>query len=228
MGLSKYKAVIFDLGGTLMPAGPLSEIIADAHRTAVALSALEEEFVKRWFEAYNGAAKGAFRDMREYIANVCRQMGLRPSQATLDAAADVVIDRERRRIRTPRNDTMPLFDYLKSHGYKTGLITSCGPDVPAVWNDAPYAKVIDVALFSCVEGVNKDDPRIFWLAAHRLKVKPEECLYVADGYRGELANATVLGMHAVQLLVPGEGEGRKRDPWDGTVISSLTEVLTLL
>jgi len=227
--LTSYTAVIFDLGGTLMASTPWSEITAATQRTAAAVGAPPAEFTKSWVETYDAASRGAFRDMREYVANVCAQLGLHPGAATLDAAVDSMLEDERRRIRTPRDGAMEVFAYLKAHRFKTGLITSCGPDVPAVWSEAPYAKLIDVALFSCVEGINKDDPRIFWLAAHRLRVRPEDCLYIADGYRGELASATTLGMRAVQLSVPGEGErGRPRDPWDGPIISSLAEVLALV
>ncbi len=227
--MTQHKAVIFDLGGTLMVSPPWSVILADARRTAATAGAPGEDFARLWVASYDAASRGAFHTVREYVADVCLQIGLRPADRQLDAAAAVSIEGLRRRIKVPRDGAMELFGYLKSHGFKTGLITSCGPDVPAVWSEAPYASFIDVAVFSCIEGVNKDDPRIFWLAAHRLKVGPEDCVYVADGYRGELASATVLGMHAIQLNVPGEGErGRPRDPWDGPVISSLTEVLGLL
>jgi putative hydrolase of the HAD superfamily len=227
--LTKYKAVIFDLGGTLMVSPPWSQIVAESRRIAAAVGAPEEEFARRWDETLDAASRGAFRNMREYTSAVCRQMGLHPADTQLDAAAALATDGLRRCIRSPRDGAMEVFDYLRSHGIKTGLITSCGPDVPETWDEAPYASLIDVAIFSCVEGVDKNDPRIFWLAAHRLKVQPEECLYIADGYRGELASAATLGMHAVQLNVPGEGErGRPHDPWDGQVISSLLEILGLI
>ncbi len=213
-----------------MDATPRSEFVAESQRAAAVLGAPAEEFTRLRVDTYNAACKGAFRSVAEYLGNICEQLGLHPDEGQLDAAANVVTESLRRRIRSPRAGAMDLFAYLKLHRIKTGLITSCGPDVPAVWHDAPYARLIDVALFSCVEGVNKDDPRVFWLAVHRLRVRPEDCLYVADGYRGELASAVFLGMHAVQLRVPGEAvvSGRQRDPWDGAAVSSLAELVTLL
>ena len=232
MGLSKYRAVIFDLGGTLMATEPRSMVLAQARCMAAAAGVPPDEFTRVWMDTVQmhiAASLGAFRTMQAYIACACDQIGLHPADSQLDAAAAVAIDEVRRLLKVPRDGVANVLEYLKSHGFKTGLITSCGPDVPPVWSEAPFAELVDTVLFSCVEGINKGEPRIFWLAAHRLRVRPEECLYVADGYGGELANARFLGMRAVQLNVPGETEGfRNRDPWDGPVISSLTGVLELL
>ena len=227
--MSKYKAVIFDLGGTLMASTLLPVIIADAERVAAAVGAPPDEFIRRWVETYEAVARGACTTMQAYILEVCRQMGLRPGRKALEAAAASALEESQQRVGQARTGAIEVLSYLKSHGLKTGLLTSCAPDVPEIWHETPYAPFVDVRVFSCLEGVNKEDPRLFWLTAHRLRTKPEECLYVADGYRGELANATMLGMRAVQLSVAGEGDKAKsHDPWDGLVVSSLPEVLTLL
>jgi len=50
----------------------------------------------------------------------------------------------------------------------------------------------------------KPDPRIYHLALERLKVKPQDCLYVGDGSSHELTGARKVGMHPVQIHVPDE------------------------
>ncbi len=64
----------------------------------------------------------------------------------------------------------------------------------------------------------------------QLSVKPENCLYIADGVRNELTNAHKLGMDAIQILIPEEVDHNNpfREDWNGTVISSLSEVLSIL
>ena len=227
--MSKYRAVIFDLGGTLMASTLMPVIVASARRVADAIAAPPEEFTRRWVQTYEAVARGACTTVRANIVEVCRQLGMQPTRKVLDAAATSALKESRRRVGHARPGAIEVLSSLKSRGLKTGLLTSCGPDVPEVWLDTPYARFIDVPVFSCLEGVNKEDPRLFWLTAHRLRTTPEECVYVADGYRGELANATMLGMRAVQLSVSGEGDkGKSHDLWDGPVISSLLDVLTLL
>jgi putative hydrolase of the HAD superfamily len=93
----------------------------------------------------------------------------------------------------------------------------------------PLASLVDVAVFSCLVGVTKPDPYIYQIATEKLDVQPQRCLYVADGMSQELVTASNLGMHAVQIFVPGEDEyDLYREEWHGPVISSLREILTLL
>ena len=109
------------------------------------------------------------------------------------------------------------------------MISDCAPELPEIWNDTPFAPYFDVTVFSCTAGMNKADPRIFQIALEQLAVEPENCLYIADGMRNELANAKKLGMHSVQILVPGEiDDSPIREDWQGPSITSLREVLDYL
>jgi putative hydrolase of the HAD superfamily len=93
----------------------------------------------------------------------------------------------------------------------------------------PIKPFFDTVVFSCVAGVKKPDPRIYQLALERLKVKPQDCLYVGDGSSYELTGARKVGMHPVQIHVPGEiVYFLDEDDWDGHPISSLSEVLNLI
>lgn len=226
----KYEAVIFDLGGTLMATTPWSEYLEDTARIAAAVTAPVEEFRERWFSTYDAAARGAFADVKGYVADVCRQVGLHPSEDQLEEAASIEIDGSRRRVGTPREGALETLSVLRSRGYKTGLITSCGPEVPDVWPDTPYAPLIEIAIFSCVAKENKEDTTIFMMAAERLGVDPATCFYVADGYRGELESAAMTGMTSVQLLDPTDADDNPhpRDKWDGPTVTSLVEILKLL
>ena len=130
---------------------------------------------------------------------------------------------------SPREGAIELLACLKSKGYKMGLISDCAPDLPVIWNETPFAPFFDVTVFSCLAGMNKADPRIFQIAAEQLAVRPENCLYIADGFRKELANAAGMGMHALQLYLPAEViDSPLREDWNGPVISSLNEDLNLL
>lgn len=132
----------------------------------------------------------------------------------------------------PRPHGIEVLSHLKKDGYSTGLITDCSHEVPNIWKGTPFSKLIDVAVFSCAVGVKKPDPRIYQIALKQLNVKPHECLYIGDGSSRELSGALKVGMSPVLIRVPYEtGENAYRideEEWNGTVISSLNEVLDLL
>lgn len=223
----KYQAVIFDLGGTLVYSPDYSNTTREM---ASILSAPEENFVRLWFEQSEGLGTGLFPSYQSYIRHICTQLEIDTQADRIDFAASIPFNETKQVVMAPREGAIELLTYLKSNGYKTGLISDCAPDLPEFWNETPFAPLIDAAVFSCSVGMNKADPRIFQLAVEELEVKPEDCLYIADGMRQELANASKLGMHAIQLLIPEEIDENNpiREEWDGSVISSLNEVLNLI
>ena len=73
--------------------------------------------------------------------------------------------------------------------------------------------------------------RIYLLAAERLGVKPEECLFVGDGDSEELSGAEAVGMYAVLLNNPEPTEhpvAEEQETWKGPVISNIKGIIELL
>jgi putative hydrolase of the HAD superfamily len=225
----KYQAVIFDLGGTLTYGLAWSVYVDTAKEVAAVIKAPADDFVRIWFELSDGLGTGVFPSFQDFIKNICRQLTMEIPDKIVDLAAGMSITTAKRHLNMPREGAIEVISFLKSSGYKTALISDCAPDVPEVWQETPFAPYFDVTVFSCNVGMNKADPRIFQIALEKLAVKPEQCMYIADGMRNELSNAKKLGMHAVQIIVPGEDyESPIREEWNGQTISSLKEVLDLL
>ena len=134
----------------------------------------------------------------------------------------------------PRLFATELLSHLKSHGYKTGLITNCSAEIPLIWKNMALAPLVGAAVFSCSAGIQKPDPRIYLLAAEQLAVKPEDCLYIGDGDSQELSGADAVNMNPVLISNPDEeiADVHRVDyeagEWKGTVIFSLKEVLDLI
>lgn len=120
-----------------------------------------------------------------------------------------------------------ILQALKS-GYRLGLITNGKTEIQ-------YGKIDRLGirdLFECIlvseeVGVKKPDPRIFELALDRLRLRPDECVYVGDHPRNDIEGAGRVGMRTVWIKV--------NQPWipDLTVrpdheIGRLTELLGLL
>ena len=135
---------------------------------------------------------------------------------------------------TPRKDAIEVISTLKSNGHKIGLVSNCSPEPPVVWKDTPFAPLFDVTVFSSTAGLTKPDPRIYYMAIEKLKVNPEDCLYIGDGDSNELTGALKVGLQPILIRDPNEKPSNvirsdyEGDTWKGTVITSLKEVLNLV
>ena len=205
--------MIFDLWNTLAewPDTVWSEV---RPRAAERLGLTAEEFESRWY--------GELAEMREMgpISDALARFGASPQ-----AVAEVV---EMRRAVTreglaPVTGAVETLSELRRRGVRTGLITICTDDVPALWPETPFHGLFDGEVFSCSVGLRKPDPRIYELACGRLGVEAHECLFVGDGANDELAGAERVGMTAVLLERPGE-----QLSWPGLRIRALSELLSLV
>lgn len=225
----KYEAVIFDLFGTLIPMMSSSDYEKVLSQMASVLSVPFDDFVRLWRSTLDQRMKGNFCTHQDCIGHICRQLGVSVEYSQIEAAAQIRFHMNRREVMTLRPDAIDVLSRLKLKDYKIGLISNCAFETTTFWKELPLAPLIDVTIFSCLVGMMKPDPRIYSLATEQLGVELQDCLYVADGMGQELSAASQIGMHAVQISVPGEDEyDRYREEWEGLVISSLTEVLTLL
>jgi len=226
----KYEAVIFDLFGTLVPNMSLSEHRAVLTQMAHLLSASPDDFARLWFDTFKERCTGIFQTPDDNVAYICRTLGMSVNETKVKRATQIRFDYSIRSL-VPRSDAIETLTHLKCEGYKTGLISDCSAEVPAIWQDTPFAQLMDVVIFSCSVGVKKPDPRIYRLTTSQLGVEPETCLYVGDGSSKELTGAVEVGMHPVLLnLSEGNPDAHQidKEDWNGPAISSLTEVISLL
>ena len=226
----KYEAVIFDLFGTLIQETTWAEKIDVVRQIASTLAVPFDDFLDVWHNSFNERMKGVCKTSQSFIRYILEQLGVDlEDEDSIDEAADILLENSKKHLMRPRQDAIAVLQYLKPHNYKTGLISNCNTAVPEAWNHTPFAPLIDITVFSCSEGLMKPDPRLYQVALERLSVKPENCLYIADGISNELATACKIGMHAVMLSVSGENENDPyREDWNGPVIFSLTEIIPLL
>jgi putative hydrolase of the HAD superfamily len=229
----KCKAVIFDLFGTLIDNFTVGQHDNALRQMASVLSAPSEDFVRLWYQTFNDRCLGVLKTPQDNIDYVCRQLGIAADEDEIDEAALI-------RYHLTESSMVPLpgaidtLTWLKSNYYKVGLITDCSSEVPAIWTHTSLAPYFDVTIFSCQVGLKKPNHRIYELAAEKLNVMPESCLYVGDGSSNELTGASAVGMRSVLIHNPNEGKGTmhrieaESEQWEGPVISSLEEVQGLL
>jgi putative hydrolase of the HAD superfamily len=227
----KYKAVIFDLFGTLVDNFTRSDYESVMVNIADILKAPKEAFLKLWKSSFNDRVTGVHSDQRESFTIICRELKIQVSPEQMQRAFDLRMDFSRHTT-IPREGSVEVLATLRKDGYKTGLISDCTGEIPLIWDETPFANLFDVKIFSCVVKTKKPDPRIYRMAIDHLKVKPEECLYVGDGSSKELTGALKMGMHPVRIRSPHDRDEEhfmeREDDWTGPKIAYLEEVLDLV
>jgi putative hydrolase of the HAD superfamily len=226
----KVQAVIFDLFGTLVNdfATSVGQTYTDL---AEILQVPIEQFMPLWRQTTKMRSDGTFQTVEAGIEHVCGIMGLRVGAEEMTKAVEIRLGQARRALE-PRLEAVATLGRLKDDGYKIGLLSNCSVEIPIVWPETLFADLIDTAVFSCRAHLMKPDPRIYQLACEGLGVMPERCLYVADGENHELAAAAKVGLHSVLIQNSSRDNGsellREAREWQGTAISALPEVITLL
>lgn len=226
-----YRAVIFDLFGTLIDVYSLTEYERVLSEMATVVGAAPEEFSRLWLETFDQRARGVLATTAANVEHVCRALDLQPSATAVAEAVRLRVEHTRRAF-LPRPDALPTLGELKSRGHKLGLITDCSAEVPILWDDSPFASLFDVAVFSCAIGLRKPDAQIYRLACEALAVDAGRCLYVGDGGSHELTGASRVGMTPVLIRLSDEVERDAHrvdaEEWRGLAVSSLSEVLELV
>jgi putative hydrolase of the HAD superfamily len=214
------RAVVFDLWGTLVPfpAGCMDGVLK---QIAGVLDTRYPDLAQLWDETWPERATG---DLATYLRGICARVGFRPTPEQLDRVLTLRTDAHGR-LFVPRPDAVATLSRLRSLGIRTAVVSNTSSEVPPLWRGSPLAGIVDVQVFSCTERLMKPDRRIFELAAGRLGVEPNQCLYVGDGADDELEGARAVGMDAI-LLRPGDTNPPHQ--WSGPEIASLSQVVTLL
>jgi putative hydrolase of the HAD superfamily len=224
-----YRAVVFDLFGTLVGNFSVQEYNHVLMQMAEALSTPYAEFRQHAGRSYYQREIGQFASLEESLASLCReQLQVEVNHALVEQLAqyhyEYVIN-----ILVPDPGVLETLHALRSHGLKIGLTSNCGPDVPRLWQGAPLSTLIDVSVFSCAVGFRKPDPQIYTAACTRLGVDAAACIYVGDGSSEELHGAAQVGMYPVLKRVSlgdvYDGDRSDVKTWRGPEIQEISDLV---
>jgi putative hydrolase of the HAD superfamily len=226
----KFQAVIFDLFGTLVD--DFATSVGQTYtELAKALQLPIEQFMQVWRQTTKMRSDGTFQSVEAGIEHVCGIMGLRVGAEQMTKAVEIRLEQARRALE-PRPEAVVTLARLKDDGYKIGLLSNCSVEIPIIWPETVFADLIDTAVFSCRARLMKPDPHIYHLACERLGVRPEDCLYIADGENHELAAAAKVGIHPVLIRTSSQETRselrREASEWQGTAITALPEVIKVV
>ncbi|MGN6332671.1 MAG: HAD family hydrolase [Motilibacteraceae bacterium] len=221
--------MLFDLFGTLIPAGGRGERDSVAARMAHVLDVDPGELAELVRATFDARCRGRLGSLPESVRRMAERLGAHPSEAAVDAAVELRL--EPTRSLHGRTWAVPALAGLARRGIARGLVSDCSAETPLLWPDSPLAPYLDAVSFSCLTGHRKPEPEAYLTATRALGVDPHECLFVGDGGSRELSGAVALGMTAVRFTPPGRTEGDTVDMevrWEGGRIGDLAELLDLL
>jgi FMN phosphatase YigB (HAD superfamily) len=93
-------------------------------------------------------------------------------------------------------EIIEMLSDLKESGLVLGVVTNASDLDVEPWSSSVVAPYSDAFVASYQVGLAKPDPRIYYLARHRLDVGPDQVTVVGDGGSDELAGAAGVDMDA--------------------------------
>jgi putative hydrolase of the HAD superfamily len=183
------KAIIFDWGGVLCEdtaQGLLSYF-------SKALNVPPEALNRAYMSFAAAFQKGEISE-DELWQGMGAALGIqRPVNPSLWVAA-------LRAVYSPKQEMFALAAYLKTNGYKVGLLSNAEMPAMDFFYEQGYV-MFDAAVFSCAEGTRKPEQRIYEIALERLGATPPEAVLIDD--RAEFCQgAQAIGMHTIRFETP--------------------------
>jgi len=186
-------AVIFDLGGVLVRTEDRRPRERLASRLSLTFAALNDLFFNS--ESARLAMQGKLT-AQDHEGIIRSRLGLSQSEFAVVLAdfwgGDAL-------------DT-GLVDYLRSlrPEYQTALLSNAWDDLRQILsNHLNILDAFDEVIISAEVGVAKPDPRIYQIALERLKVEPQEAVFV-DDFVENIEAARQLGFHAIHFRDPDQ------------------------
>jgi len=229
MEAKNYKAVVFDLFGTLVGTFSSSKHDLVLEKMSKVLFVENETFAQLFdYDMRTARELGEYSSIEENIEVACNQLGVKPKSESIKTAASYRYEFMGSAL-SPREDAVETLTQIKSMGCAIGLISDCSPEVPILWPKTPFAEIIDASVFSCEVGIKKPVQKIYQILCEKLGVEPNKCLYVGDGDSSELEGALEAGMDPILIRVHEEDDRDRDRPsassWKGKRVSCLSDVL---
>jgi len=239
------KAVLFDLGGTLLHYESAEADLAELNRRGFAalyrhlsangqlalpeaafLTALTSRTMAAWQVAMASLRGG---NIETPMKAALLDMGLAFTYAEWQAARQAFYAPIQQAVR-PRKGVRHTLQALRERGVKLGLLSNTfwAADI----HDADLARfglldLLPTRLYSCETGRLKPHPQAFQMALTALEVEANQAIYVGDRLETDIEAARQIGLWGVLIRVPFRHE-HSPEIMPDAVISELPELIPLL
>ena len=120
-------------------------------------------------------------------------------------------------------DVPPALEALKNLGLQLAIVSNANGVVHRAFERGGLSDYFDAICDSCVEGIEKPDPRFFQLVLHRARATAGTTLHVGDLYHVDVVGARRAGLRAMLLDPHGLYAGTDADR-----VATLAELIDLL
>jgi putative hydrolase of the HAD superfamily len=193
-----YTAVVFDLGGVVMPS-PIDTFRAYEARAGLPHRFISEVVLSGDDNAWSRLERGELTmdQFADEFEAECAMAG--GTVVVADLFAEIGAGGG------PRPEMLGAIRRIRAEGLKTAALTNNWrphEDAPGIGDHTPeLADVFDVIIESAVVGLRKPDPRIYELTCARLEVAPEQAVFL-DDLGTNLKSARALGMTTIKVDDP--------------------------
>jgi putative hydrolase of the HAD superfamily len=205
----RYRAVFFDVGGTLVDSRPSFPELFAATLTRAGHPVSPEAVREASIAVTDGFSRAA-QENRLWTTSAERSRAFWTSVYDLmlqaldlpmgDGLRDILYET----FTDPSNyrlydDVRPALDRLGSDGYVLGLISNFEAWLDELLADLGVRERFSVRVISGIEGIEKPDPRIYELALSRAALPASDVAYVGDLPEFDVDPPAELGMHPILL-----------------------------
>jgi len=236
------RAVIFDLGGTLLDFNPQrlpwlewERMGLDAAHAYLAgrgydllLDALAAHFCGSLAERWDRATKGGTNlRLQDLLSESCAACGTVPTPDEIAEAVTRYIAPLDVRV-VAFDDALATLDALRQQGHKIGLISNTM--WPGEFHRQEMARsrllpYFDHVLFSSEVGIWKPQPGIYHLCLDTLGVSPAEAVFVGDMPEHDIVGAQRAGMRGILKRNDGNQPGAVRPDAEIVQLSELPALI---
>jgi putative hydrolase of the HAD superfamily len=202
------ETIFLDAGGVLVfPNWNRVAAALAAHGVDVDAAALAsaEPLAKRRLDvqpniqATNDAQRGW-----QYFNLILQEAGISQSAATDAALADLRTYHDDQNLwEFVPPDVAPTLDRLRALGLKLVVVSNANGRLRRLFDRVGLSDRVDVLFDSFEEGVEKPDPRLFWIALERSGSAQATTMHVGDLYHVDVVGARSAGLRAVLLDTAG-------------------------
>ena len=208
--LSPFKAVFFDVGGTLIRVYPSVGDVYARHARPFGYSGsvevLNKGFNAQWkkmggIESLRdqSGAKAERKFWSELVYEVFKPLGgLNRFEEYFDLIFEEFRDKSNWRVYEDVIES-EILEKLKKRGVVLGVISNWDSRLISTLENIGLARYFDFILPSALVGSAKPDKKIFEEALRRSGVAPHEACHIGDEMRTDVAGAEGVGIHPILL-----------------------------
>lgn len=242
------KAVLFDLGNTLITYPNPDEVIPRFHEMAAEITADEmlpkldySTLLKKLAEKYLELRQTSFQTLKEAtfaegLKLALQDLGLEMSPLdqmyVLENLYDEFFSSEAKVI----PGALEILDFLEASQLQIAVISNTPWVGSGHYWDMDNLDIVDIrsgrefpVYWSSQEGIRKPHPELFRKALRKLNVAPDEAIYVGDNFSRDVVGPNSIGMKAIWISTKPIPEGQTLNGWQvADLVAAKAVVETLI